>query len=43
MPGELNPRDPLSAIFINLTDSEAIIAGHDNVICRIYASCNAFI
>ena len=43
MPGELNPCDPLAAIFINLTDGEAIVAGHVNVICRIYASCNAFI
>ena len=30
MPGELC--DPLAAIFINLTDGEAIVAGHVNVI-----------
>ena len=32
MPGELNPCDPLAAIFINLTDGEAIVAGHVNII-----------
>ena len=43
MPGEVNPCNPLAAIFINLTDGEAIVAEHVNVICRIYASCKAFI
>ena len=32
----INPHDPLAAIVINLTDGEAMVAGHVNVILRIY-------